>query len=196
MVTGMECNDADFYIMKYMDDEITEEEAEKLNSHLQGCAHCREAFQIYDSMLMQFSALPEFKAPENFEMEVMAKITMLSEGKYEVILTAKEKVWRNVWGTFTVLFGAGTILVLYREPIMLSLSQNPYIGDHIKQLMPVAQRVTESTEVIRSTMDSTIQWTDTILTNSMGLLFAILAALCAVQFYLLHRRRKPNKADE
>lgn len=192
----MKCNDADLYMMKYMDGEITKEQAELLNRHLLDCPHCQEEFQIYDSMLIQFAELPQWDAPEGFELEVMAKIRELSDGNYEVVFTAKEKLWRGVWGVFTVLFGAGTVLVLYREPIMLSLSQNPYVGSQIQKLMPVAKKAAESTEMVKSTVDSTLQLTDTVLSNSMSLLFAVLTVICAVQFYLLHRRKKLDKVDE
>lgn len=196
MVRAMNCDDADLYIMRYMDGEITQEEAEILNKHILGCNACEQDFLVYDSMLSQFQALPEFMVPEGFELQVMTEISKISESEYEVTLTLKDKAIRAVWGTFTVLFGAGAILVFYREPIMNSLAQNPYVGEQVKRLMPAAQQVTQGAATIQDSLNSVAAVVNTVLSNSMGIIFGVLTVICAVQFYLLLRRKKLNKADE
>ena len=40
----MKCQDAEKYMMKYMDGEISKEEADLLHCHLQQCCVCKEAF--------------------------------------------------------------------------------------------------------------------------------------------------------
>ena len=56
-----------------------------------------------------------------------------------------------IWGTFSVLFGTGTMLVMYREPIMKSLLGNPYIGDTVSKLIPISMNITEQGNIIKNT---------------------------------------------
>lgn len=196
----MKCIEANNYIMKYMDGEITSDEATTLNEHLLKCQSCKQEFDIYESMIVQFEALPNFEAPDGFELEVMTQITALSENIYQVDYQLKEKsadsLWKGIWGTFTVLIGAGTILVLYRDPIMASLAQNPYVGTQIQRMMPVADKVAQASQIIKLVIDKTVSAADVVLSNSMGIVFAMLAVICGVQVYLLHRKRKFDKADD
>ena len=40
----MKCCDAEKYIMKYMDGEISQKEGEELNQHIKECQNCKESF--------------------------------------------------------------------------------------------------------------------------------------------------------
>lgn len=192
----MDCNKADDYIMKYMDGEITDNEAVMLNEHLLNCKMCRESFNIYDSMLNEFMSQELIKAPEGFEIQVMAKISVLDENMALVHYNAKNKIGEIIWGTFTILFASGTILVLYRDHIINSLLNNPYIGDKVQLLIPVADSVNYQAEVFKSAAEQTVSYFNTTIANSVGIIFSILAVLCALQFYILRKKRKINKADE
>lgn len=191
----MKCEEAESYIMKYMDGEITKEEAKILNEHLLDCAFCKESFFIYDKMQEELKSMPLYEAPENFELEVMTKIVQISENEYEIQYSLSHKIWGVIWGTFTVIFGTGTILAFYREPIMMSLAENPYFADKIKNLMPIADEITKQGETIKTVFDDTVFTINTILSNSVGIIFAILTFVCAIQFYLLHHRKKNSKVD-
>lgn len=47
----MKCYNTEKYIMKYMDGEMTKQEAEELNQHIQECQKCKEDFLFYDDLL-------------------------------------------------------------------------------------------------------------------------------------------------
>lgn len=191
----MRCDDADLFMMKYMDGDISTDEALQLNEHISCCELCHDSFYIYDSMLTDFSKLPEFKAPVEFETQVMAKIVQLSENEFEVRYSMRDKINGVVWGTFTVLFGSGAILAFYRDPILNSLSQNPYIGGWISKLIPIANHVAEQTEAIKVVTEKTFEYAGNSLSNYMGVILTILTAVCALQFYILHKKKKYDKAD-
>ena len=70
----MKCEDAEMLMMKYMDGEINEIEAESLNGHLLVCPKFRQAFEVYDSMLSGMSEMETAEAPEGFENAFMMKI--------------------------------------------------------------------------------------------------------------------------
>ena len=186
----MKCDDADNYMMKYMDGELTQAEARLLNEHLCQCGRCKESFTIYDNLMIEFQDMPEFEAPEDFELKVMAQVTALSENAFEVRYRLSDKIQSVMLGGFTILFGTGTVLVAYREPILLSLSQNPYIGDMVQKFIPVSEHVTKQSEAIMAVVDGTITTASGALYNAMGILFALVAALCAVQFVMLRRKKK------
>lgn len=191
----MKCEDAESYIMKYIDGEIAKEESELLNKHLLDCAFCKESFFIYDKMQEELKDILLCQAPANFETEVMAKIVQLSENQFEVQYSLKHKIWGVIWGTFTVVFGTGTILAFCREPIMASLAENPYLADKIKNLMPVANEVAKQGENIKTIFDETILTINMILSNSIGFIFAALTIVCALQAYILHRKKKNSRVD-
>lgn len=192
----MNCSDADLLMMKYMDGEISKDEAEKLNEHLHSCLECKESFTIYDSMIMTISDWPEVTAPEGFELSVMTQIKALGNNKYEAQVRIWDKVSGAVWGTFAVLFSAGAVLVVYREPIINSLSYNPYFGEYVKRIAPLAKKVGEQGEALQGAVDSAVSYTSTVFSNSVGILLGIVAVACALQVYLLHRRKRVNKADD
>ena len=41
-----------------------------------------------------------------------------------------------VWGLFSLIFGIGVLLVLYRYPIIEYLVENPYLGDWASSMVP------------------------------------------------------------
>ena len=102
----MKCQDAEKYIMKYMDGEISKQEAEQLNQHMQHCTACKRDFEFYDTMLDLFEQMPVYEAPADFEIQVMMQIQALEEGNSDVIL-------KTVFGA---IFGALLQFYLAQEP--------------------------------------------------------------------------------
>lgn len=192
----MKCDEANDYIMKYMDGRITDEEADCLNQHLLVCKECKSDFLIYDKIICDFSNCKEFEAPEMLEVEVMAKISQLGNGSYEVHYRFKDKVLGAIWGTFTVLFGTGTVLAMYREPIMESISDNPYFSAYIQKLTPIMDNVSKQTESLKIIVNKATDSFDFFFSNSAELIFGLITIICAYQFYILYRKKKYNKADD
>ena len=192
----MNCRQADALMMKYMDGVITEEEARQLNEHLLHCQECRDSFRIYDMMLQEFSVTQPCLAPEGFECQVLAKITEISESQYQVTYTIASKIKGIVWGTFTVLFGAGALLVFYQEPIMRSLIESPYVGQYIRKFIPVSHAVDTHKDTFLSVANNAYHTVDATISNSVGLILVLMAAICAIQAILLRQKRKMSKAEE
>lgn len=191
----MNCGDAEKYIMKYMDGEMTTAEAELLQMHLSGCPVCTAAFQIYDHMLTEFDDFVLVEAPEGFESAVMAKITQLPDCTFEVAYDVRSRVWGNVFGGFTVLFGTGAIVAFFRQPILQSLSQMPYIGSHIQALVPVEQEITLQMELVSGMVNDSFSFMNQVLSNATGIIFLMLSLVCFVQYYMIRRKKKKSLVE-
>lgn len=189
----MKCDEAENYMMKYMDGDITQEEANYLNEHLLHCYLCKENFLVYEQVQKELETMPLFEAPEGFEISVMTKIVQISENGYEIEYSLKHKVWGFIWGTFTVLFGTGTILAFYRQPIMDSLARNPYFSEKIAHLIPVSNQIAQQGEAIKTIAGETMAAVNTVLTNAASILLAVLTVICAIQCYLLYKRKKVSQ---
>ncbi len=185
----MKCSEAEQLMMKYMDSELSEKDAKELNSHLLVCNECKESFYIYDSLMGDLKLLPDFEAPADFEYNVMAQIKKLSDDEYEVNYSVRNKIAGAIWGTFSILFGTGTLLVLYREPLMTSLINNPYIGDSVAKLIPVSVKIAEQGEIIKDAADTFLGIAGSTIANSVGIIFAILTVICAAQFIILRNKK-------
>lgn len=70
----MNCNQANDYMMKYFDGELSNEEHAKLIHHINKCSQCCADFQEYNSIVKVLEEDKEIEPPENFEMTVMSKI--------------------------------------------------------------------------------------------------------------------------
>ena len=50
----MKCSEAEELMMKYMDNELSESDAKRLNSHILECVECKESFFIFFSLTHSF----------------------------------------------------------------------------------------------------------------------------------------------
>ncbi len=187
----MKCQDAEKYIMKYMDGEISKQEAEQLNEHIQHCPGCKRDFEFYDAMVELFEEMPLYEAPADFEMQVMLQIQTLEEGKQYCHI--KNRIWGHIWGTFTVLFGTGAILAFYKEEIMASLAQQPYFDRWLSGLGPIEATIAQQGEALQAMTENVSLWTDKILVNSGGILLMLLSIACGIQYMLLKRKKETDK---
>lgn len=185
----MKCSEAEELMMKYMDNELSEKDAKLLNEHLLVCSECKESFYIYDSLIGDIMLMPDFEAPADFESNVMAEIRKISEEEYKVTYSIKNKIYGIIWGSFSLLFGTGTMLVLYREPIMTSLLNNPYIGNNVARLIPVSETITEQGEIIKGAADAAFNILNNTVANSIGIILAVLTVICAAQFIILRSKK-------
>ena len=187
----MKCQDAEKYIMKYMDGEISKQEAEQLNQHMQHCKACKREFEIYYTMLDLFEQMPVYEAPADFEIQVMMQIQALEEGKQRRHI--KNRIWGHIWGTFTVLFGTGAILVLYRDQIIASLAENPYFAQWLLKLAPIEETIAQQGKTLQMITENVAVLTDKILLNSAGILLVLLSIVCGIQYMLLKRKKETDK---
>ncbi|HIT86887.1 MAG TPA: zf-HC2 domain-containing protein [Candidatus Coprocola pullicola] len=187
----MKCQDAEKYIMKYMDGEISKQEAEQLNQHMQHCTACKRDFEFYDTMLDLFEQMPVYEAPADFEIQVMMQIQALEEGKQRRHI--KNRIWGHIWGTFTVLFGTGAILVLYRDQIIASLAENPYFAQWLLKLAPIEETIAQQGKTLQMITENVAVLTDKILLNSAGILLVLLSIVCGIQYMLLKRKKETDK---
>lgn len=191
----MNCQDAESYMMKYMDGELTKKEAEILHGHITGCPCCKCSFEIYDLMLQEFEKIPLTQAPEAFEMQVMAQITQLSQEKYHVRYSIRNAVWGHIWGAFTIVFGTGTVIALNYDTLVQSLTQYPAFESFISKLTPVKNQISYQTQTMQTVTEDAFYVANQALTNSVGIIFILLTAVCGVQYYLLRRRKNAGKVN-
>ena len=191
----MNCRDAEKYMMKYMDGEMSLAEAAELQVHVSECPICACAFQIYDHMLEEFESYALMEAPEGFEGAVMARVTQLEPDMIKVEYSIKDRVWGHVFGTFTVLFGTGAIVAFYRQPILKSLSQNPYLSSHIKALQPVEQEIAYQMSVVSDMVNESFSVLNHTISNSAGIIFIVLSVVCFLQYYMIRRRKKKSLVE-
>gem|GEM_PF-4733060 len=184
----MRCEDADLLMMKYIDGEITSQEAEKLNQHLLACNKCKESFLVYEGMLCEMNDMLQVDTPEGFECAIMAKIKALPQVKSIYSTRDKVKIW--VAGTFAMLLSIGAILISYRDAIIFSLAKSPHFGVYMQNLLPLVVRVEAQTENVISTFNTAIGRVEQTLSASAGFIVTGIVVLCVVQLALVMRRNR------
>ncbi len=182
----MKCYNTEKYIMKYMDGEMTKQEAEELNQHIQECQKCKEDFLFYDDLLQLFEEMPLYEAPADFEKNVMLQIQALPEQKISI----KDKIVGYIWGTFTILFGLGAVLVFYKESIFHLLEKNIYFNQWVKNIAPIEHNIAQQEQAFQTAIEHFMLWTDQILTKGFSFLLFLLCFVCAVQYVLLKRKKE------
>lgn len=187
----MKCCDAEKYIMKYMDGEITKKEAEELNQHIQQCQSCKESFLFYDNMLQVFEQMPLYEAPKDFESNVMMQIQALE--KTEQRSYVNNRILGHIWSVFTVFFGTGAILVFYKQPIIEVLEKNEILKQWVTNIVPIEQNISQQGQALGDITENIMLWMDKILVNGFGILLLLLSIVCAVQYMILKRKKRTDR---
>lgn len=182
----MECYKANELMMGYMDSTLTEDQASKLNQHLRTCASCKEDFLVYDNIMKEFSKAEVIAAPPGFEESVMKKIQSI-EFKRNGLFSADSFVC-VVWGMFSVLFGLGFILFLYKDAVLETLAAIPYMSAFIATMLPISEFVTSLSNSILLSGEVMLG----IITSSRYIVLGIILCLATVQ-YAMYRKEKLNK---
>lgn len=184
----MRCAEADLLMMKYMDGEITSQEAEKLNEHILTCKKCEEAFFIYDGMVAEMSSMPQFDAPEGFENAVMAKISALPAT--QSIYSVRDKAKILIAGTFAMLLSIGALLIAYRDTIIYNLAKSQRFGAYMQNLIPLVERIEIQKENVIGMFNTAILSIEGTLSASAGFIVAGIVMLCVVQVVLVMRKNR------
>ena len=187
----MKCCDAEKYIMKYIDGEITKQEAEQLKQHIQQCQCCEENFLFYDNMIQVFEQMPLYEAPKDFESNVMMQIQTLE--KIQQRSYAKNRILGHIWSIFTVFFGTGAILVFYKQPIIEVFQKNTYLKQWVTNILPIEQNISNQGQVLGNITENIILWTDKTLVNSFGILLLLLCVVCAIQYIMLKKKKRTDR---
>ncbi|NLJ87997.1 MAG: hypothetical protein GX327_04345 [Epulopiscium sp.] len=185
----MNCNKVDHLIMKYMDGILTMEEAKHLNQHITKCDTCREEFFTYQKMIDVLQDGQLVEAPKDFEATVMNRIKDI-EIDYEV----KEKISIDtisamVWGLFSLIFGIGVLLVLYRYPIIEYLVENPYLGDWASSMVPTVDILSTYISDIKEEIISILSTSKYVFSSLRLILIPVLSILGAIKYYIYRKAK-------
>lgn len=187
----MKCCDAEKYIMKYIDGELSKKEAEELNEHIQKCQSCKESFLFYDDMIQIFEQLPLYETPIDFEKSVMMQIQLLEQTEQRTFV--KNRIIGHIWGCFTVLFGTGAVLVFYKQSIIQFFDKNSYLKPWVSNIAPIEQNIAQQGQTLQKATETIILWADQTLVNSFGLLLFLLCILCGVQYIIFKIKKQKDR---
>ena len=70
----MNCRRARTLISQFIDEELTSAEKKRFDSHVQGCASCRDRLEETRALHGLFASAPRFPAPYGFATRVMANL--------------------------------------------------------------------------------------------------------------------------
>lgn len=73
-MTALDCENIQALIPLYIDNELSEEEADFVKQHLESCAECRKEYAFIASMLENLSSMPEPELPKDFHENLMRKV--------------------------------------------------------------------------------------------------------------------------
>ncbi len=186
----MDCKMSDMLIMKYMDGDIDENEAKLLNSHILTCEACRKEFYFYDSMIKNFEAMPEIEAPQNFEVEVMAKIETLNENYAQVQYKVEHKLFGTVVAAFSVVIGGGIALYAFRKPILNAVSGGMIPESVYGKLVDMSLVAEEFVGMIAASFSGVFGNTTGAAAILMAVVAVLVVAAVALQGVYFYRKKR------
>ncbi len=186
----MNCIKAENLIMDYIDNNLSSSEAEKLNEHLKNCENCREAFNIYEMMVDNFENLEFTSPPDDFEEKLMIKINAITPAYLNQKQISLDNIHSVIWGIFTIFFGFGIMLNMYRDSIITYLSQNEFIAEFYSVINPLANLVSDYINEIFVYVENITISMNGVLIYSKIICGILIAVLCFVQVWL-----KRSKVD-
>lgn len=75
-------------IYDYLENELSPEERDRVEKHLQSCSRCQQALSERQALLAGVNRLPRLELPEEFTSQVMAKLPDLSPKKTWLVFLA------------------------------------------------------------------------------------------------------------
>lgn len=178
----MKCNDAERYIMLYLDKALTEDEAAILNSHLRECPECLSEFKLYEAMAADICLMECPSAPEGFEAAVMERVRAVQRESPPVFDNAR-RLMSAFWGVFAIIFGASSLLILYSAQILGSIAENRYLAGMVQSFAPVYDELARLGEGLASIAHTAFGAGFASFSNAVPVILAALASLCAVRSY-------------
>ena len=188
------CLKANDYMMKYMDGDITDNEAKRLKDHIDRCDDCREDFKLYDFILDELSVDTELSSPpEGFTAAVMVKVEAVPAPR-KLINASFDSLLCGVWGVFSVVFGVGFLLVLNREQILDYFSGIPALSGYVAAIMPMSERISAFFSGLVASFGQFFVSAGAFLSSYRYWIFGIFAALVVCQYFVNRRSKNAVKA--
>ena len=184
----MGCKEADELMMKYMDSVMTEEEAMRLGVHIESCASCKEAFSIYDMMMDDFLDLELIEAPDGFELQVMEKINELPLVS-EKIKNSVDNATTLVWGTFSVLLGAATLITMNRDVILDYMISSETLAPYAQMIQVNMEHFEMIFANAQATLYSMLTVFNTYIAGSRYIILTIFVGLIVAQLYIYRKEK-------
>ena len=179
-------------MMKYMDGDITEKEAEELDAHILVCEKCREDFRVYNAMMKEANMLSseEITAPEGFEEAVMFRIRNEKAAEYGYRKTDKIKI--ACVGICAAMCAFSYFVYANQQAVILKLYQYPAFRPYIDRIIPLVMGVYDFCIKTMDLINTVVIRADQIL-SSMGVaivgLIVVFCVLQAVVYAKENRRR-------
>ncbi|MCL2704434.1 MAG: zf-HC2 domain-containing protein [Defluviitaleaceae bacterium] len=182
-----ECVKAYDLMMKYMDGELDEQEALELRGHVGGCEACKADFEVYDFISEKLTATGLTNAPDGFTENVMKLVAALPSPK-RIAASAFERIMVVTWGVFSILFGAGFLLVMNREAIIEYLSGVPVFSGFITALAPAAEQLGQTLGGVTDTISGILMTALGFVSDYRYVIFGAITVILASQLILLRRK--------
>jgi len=186
----MDCRYAEKLMMKYMDGEISEEEARELNKHILVCENCREEFFVYDRMITEAEAVSaeEITAPEGFEEAVMMKIRAEKTPVYGY--SKNDKIRAACVGTCGLFFAVSYFLVINQQAVISKMYRYPVFEQYLNKMVPFARSMEVYAGRIVSMINNVVLQADRIL-SSMGIaILGLIVVFCMLQAVVYTRKNR------
>lgn len=186
----MNCKTSEKLIMKYVDGEISEDEARLLNSHITQCSSCRADFYFYDGLIKSLNEFEEIEAPVTFEAEVMAKINALDYNYAGSGYRTEHKVFNVVLGVFSVIMGGGVVLFIFREPILNALLGSEQSSPYYSKLVEISDFAGELWVSLKNSVAGAVSSANGAIGAYMGIIIMLIIAVVVLQGFLLYKKRR------
>jgi anti-sigma factor RsiW len=141
----MKCRRVKKMISQYVDDELALDEKKDFDSHIQGCAPCREALEETQALHQLFASAERFPAPYGFSERVLTNL--------------EEKEGSQVLGLFVFRpFLLRTAQVAFALVVMTLgvISGNMLLGERTDQIVQTAVQQTFSLDLFQATPPGSI----------------------------------------
>lgn len=181
----MNCEDAFDYIMKRVDQDITKEEAQKLELHMQQCAECKADFLMYQDISEGLGTPSLEEAPPQFVEMVMAQLAP------EKAAIRRKNRWVAASAVLTVLLAFSVISIFYGEQAFSTLKEVPLIGIPLYYGVAFLMEQYHNLSVL---IVAALGSFHHILYQYSGVFVAVLAVVCGMQLYLV-KHKMEHKQD-
>ena len=138
----MNCDKVKELLWAYLENKTTAEETAEIETHLEGCAACREELAQQKEIKNALASLPDEELPEGYHTELMQKLQ--AERKIVPFPAKKKHGWKQmsmiaaavlvvvvaVFSMIFIVFGGG-VIKLYQSmctsQAVLQLQQRPFM---------------------------------------------------------------------
>ncbi len=178
-VEVLDCKKAENLIMKYMDGELSPEDAQLLNNHIKLCEKCREEFFVFDAMMQNAAEVSKevIRAPEGFEKAVMSKIHTEEEKQYAY--SRNDRLRMICISIVLCFFAAGYFLIKNKEALIAKLYEYPAFAQYLNEVVPFSQNIQGYENSALNAVEGIFSYADRLLSVSgMFLLSFIVIGVC------------------